>query len=231
MGYIYKITNQLNGKIYIGQTIRKPEYRWYEHINNAYNSNRRDKMAITQAIAKYGEENFQFEVIEECDNNQLNEREQYYIHYYHSLQDGYNSTPGGDSNYNLQKAIIVYQWDLDGNFVKKWNSAREVENMYGWGHGEILKCCRGEKGHNSRYGYLWSFTDTAPSFRCNQSFKKVACMNNNKEIVKIYNKIADAEKELNIPSTHISRACKRGIRAGGYYWEYIEKEKTNNAET
>lgn len=81
---IYKIENLLNHKIYIGQSIRI-ERRWTEHCN------KNKKTVISQAIQKYGKQNFAFQVIEECKPEQLNELEEYYIKKYNSIvPNGYN---------------------------------------------------------------------------------------------------------------------------------------------
>ena len=88
---IYKITNKINGKCYIGQSkdiIKrwKTEYKWY-HINKH----------LQAAFNKYGFENFDFEIIEECEPGLLNEREQFWISIYNSFDRnfGYNKTLGG----------------------------------------------------------------------------------------------------------------------------------------
>lgn len=87
-GIIYKITNELNGKIYVGQTINF-EQRMGQH--------RRGKQCIDNAIKKYGRENFSVEVIEECSVEQLNEREIFWIAKLNSkVPNGYNLTDGGD---------------------------------------------------------------------------------------------------------------------------------------
>lgn len=90
---IYKITNQTNGKIYIGQSINIQE-RWKSHI---YNCNKEDyygyNYPLYQAFRKYGLENFKFEVIEECSKEQLNEKEYFYIDYFQCYSynnKGYN---------------------------------------------------------------------------------------------------------------------------------------------
>lgn len=226
MGYIYKITNLVNGNIYIGQTKRHYQQRWKEHI---YRSARIDEtsQSICKAIHKYGKENFLFEVLEECDDEILSEREIYYIDYYDSYNNGYNATPGGETGIFLQTGIPVCQWDMNGNFIRKWRTAQSVEEEYGWAHEDILRCCRGER--ITSHSYLWTFSeDIAPVIRDNRHYKKVALLDDNKNIIKVYNKIADASKELNIASTHISRACKKGYRAGGHYWKYITDEKEKN---
>ena len=103
-GFIYKITNKLNNKVYIGQTIQKPIERFYQHC-----AKKCDKyilnMVIHKAIFKYGKDNFTFEVIEEVPKQQLNEREEYWIKYYNSYTDGYNSTKGGQKGNKPVKDI------------------------------------------------------------------------------------------------------------------------------
>lgn len=86
---IYKITNLINQKVYIGQSINI-EKRWQDHCATV------DNCAIHRAIQKYGKENFVFEILEECDLSMLNEKEIYYIEKYNSYYDGYNMTLGGE---------------------------------------------------------------------------------------------------------------------------------------
>ena len=89
--YIYKITNKVNGKVYIGQSIRPIEQRFQRHINDAVNNILDTHFA--RAIRKYGKENFYIELIETCDSQtELNLREQYWIRKYDSINNGYNET-------------------------------------------------------------------------------------------------------------------------------------------
>ena len=87
---IYKITNKLNGKVYIGQS-RDIDARWRQHINA------KDNFAIHNAIKKYGEENFKFEVLLECPADMLNVWERDMIALYDCMSPyGYNLTEGGE---------------------------------------------------------------------------------------------------------------------------------------
>lgn len=94
---IYKITNIVNGKIYIGQTIRSKEWRFKRHIYDALNNVLDTYFA--RAIRKYGPDNF---IIEEIDTAQtkeeLDEKEIYWINFYNSnsKEIGYNMTHGGE---------------------------------------------------------------------------------------------------------------------------------------
>lgn len=88
---IYKITNNINGKIYIGQS-NNIQRRFSEHQNRGATS----RIPVDVAIQKYGKENFSFEIIEECTIEQLNQRETYWINHFNSIENGYNCSVGGD---------------------------------------------------------------------------------------------------------------------------------------
>lgn len=94
MGYIYKITNKINGKVYIGQTKKTIEERFQEHLKKAkIHTNR----YLYDAMNKYGYENFIISQIEKCPDNNLDEREIFWIAFYQSNNKlyGYNMTVGG----------------------------------------------------------------------------------------------------------------------------------------
>ena len=94
---IYKITNKINGKVYIGQST-KIERRWKNHKKDAFWKNGPDyEYPLYRAIRKYGLENFSFVVLEECQICDLNQREIYYIALYQSnkRENGYNQDDGG----------------------------------------------------------------------------------------------------------------------------------------
>ena len=102
MGYIYKVTNIVNGKVYIGQTKRTIEDRWEDHNWDAGNKNGpRYCGSFHNALRKYSTDNFTIEELEACDDSLLNEREQYWIRVHNSFDHhyGYNLTNGGDSGY------------------------------------------------------------------------------------------------------------------------------------
>lgn len=92
---VYKITNLITGKLYIGQTVQTLEQRWKQHLVFV---NRNKNTKLSNAIRKYGPQSFIIELIEEAPDQQtLNEREQYWIKYYSALNStiGYNMTKGG----------------------------------------------------------------------------------------------------------------------------------------
>lgn len=131
MGYIYKITNTLNDKVYIGQTIKTVQKRFTQHKNNS-NKEYFSQIVLYKAFNKYGIENFICEEIEEVPNDKLDEREKYWIEYYDSYFNGYNSTLGG-------RATQLYNWDTD-DIIEKYmilKSARAVAKEIGCNHSTI----------------------------------------------------------------------------------------------
>ena len=95
---IYKIMNKLNGKVYVGQSVDIVE-RWKQHGYKAFNQNEiAYNSAIHAAFRKYGIENFELTVLEECAVCDLDERERYWIETLGSLTpNGYNILIGGQA--------------------------------------------------------------------------------------------------------------------------------------
>ena len=94
---IYKITNLLSGKIYVGQTRRTIKERTRGHLSTANHFEKFNRNGISYAIHNYGWENFKIEILEECNNHlELNEREKFWIKKLNSKTPfGYNLTDGG----------------------------------------------------------------------------------------------------------------------------------------
>lgn len=91
---IYRITNNINGKFYIGQS-NNIERRWKEHCSpTRYKTSH---IPVEWAIHKYGKENFSFEVLEECSPGDLNQKETWWIRRTNAIKRGYNCNEGGDS--------------------------------------------------------------------------------------------------------------------------------------
>lgn len=89
--WIYKITNTINNKVYIGQSIRPVEQRFRRHLNDAINNKLNTHFA--RAIRKYGESAFVVETIDSASSqDELTLKEQYWIRQYNSVATGYNET-------------------------------------------------------------------------------------------------------------------------------------------
>lgn len=122
-GFIYIIKNDINSKVYIGQTTRALKDRWKEHLRTKCSKNE-NSMLIKKAIHKYGSSHFRIELLEVCNKASLNEREMYYIHLYNSYHQGYNRTLGGQSGSkpiklkNKQNEIVeLYQYGFSIKYL------------------------------------------------------------------------------------------------------------------
>ena len=136
MPYIYKITNKINNKVYIGKTLKTIEERWREHISD-YSKIRNEKRPLYDAMNKYGIENFTIEEIEKCSVDVVNEREKYWIQYYNSYigfedSKGYNATLGGDGKHyiNYEEVCLLYE---------KYQNKTQVANILNIDLGTVSK--------------------------------------------------------------------------------------------
>ena len=147
---IYKITNLKNNKIYIGQS-RQIEKRFQQHKNKS-KFLEEDKWYNPLHVDMYsfGIENFSFEVIEECTIEELNEKEEYWIKYYSSKEDGYNITSGGDCTGKLSSDDVE-------NIIKllqeKLLSVDDIAALYDVSGVTIRAINRGEEFYNKNIQY------------------------------------------------------------------------------
>ena len=104
--FIYKITNLINGKIYVGQTTRNPIERFKEH--------KHADSIIGKAIRKYGAENFEIDILDECETfDELNECEMFWIAELNcKVPDGYNVTDGGSYYWGFSDDLAIMYSDI-----------------------------------------------------------------------------------------------------------------------
>ena len=105
---IYLITNLINNKKYVGQSLNIQK-RWNQHCSAAFNPhNKGYDYPLYQAFRKYGINNFSFEILEECNSTELNDKEEYYIKFYNTLSNqGYNQALVGQGGATLTPAIVL----------------------------------------------------------------------------------------------------------------------------
>lgn len=199
MAYIYKITNQINQKVYIGKTSRSVEERWKEH-RKTKNQTLFEARPLYSAMRKYGIKNFSIETIEECSEEESNNRECYWIEYYQSNKYGYNATSGGDG-----RKLLDY--DLVRKVYKETKNETETAR--------ILGCSKSAVGVIIR-----SYNEVAPFGAYLQ--KPVAKLDaKTEEIIAVYESISEAEKE-NGNTRHISECCKgKRKTCKGFKWKYL----------
>ena len=112
--WIYKITNNINNKVYIGQTSRDVKKCFQRHIQDAV-SNRLDTY-FARAIRKYGKEHFSYETIDTANSQiELNQKKHYWINYFDSVNNGYNET-----DYILKCGGNTYLSKTDEEMYSYW---------------------------------------------------------------------------------------------------------------
>ena len=118
MAYIYQITNNINGKIYVGKTTKNNiQERWKEHLKD-YKKPRCEKRPLYDAMNKYGSENFSIKELEECSLEELNDKEIYWIEKLGSFKYGYNATIGGDGKQTADYDLIIKYYNLYHNIAE-----------------------------------------------------------------------------------------------------------------
>ena len=220
MAYIYKITNDINEKVYIGKTQNSIKQRWDEHLRDSIKRTEEHR-PLYAAMRKYGGEHFKIEAIEECDTFILDERERYWIEYYNAYTNGYNATPGGDGRpwIDHQQVIDLYK--------EKQNRTKVAE---------ILGCCLDSVTNILKANNVEVLS--SQEIMRQQNKKQIQMID--KKTLKFINEFetyADAARYLidngltNCKPTtiryHISEVC-RGIRksAAGFIWKEITDEKS-----
>lgn len=218
---IYKITNKTNNKCYIGQSV-DIEQRWSKHLST-FRGNATPDYKIYRAFAKYGINNFTFEVIEECEEALLDEREIYWINYYNSFNQGYNMSLGGKAC-NGTNDKLVYQYDINGKLLNEYKSAHEAARSLGIQFTNICKVCRGER--KTAGGFGWSYekkTIEEPIQTTVKHNTAVLQYDKSGNFIAEYKSARNAWKQTGISDTTIGLVCKgKGKTAGGFIWRYKE---------
>lgn len=196
---IYTITNLVNNKIYVGSSTRCIYKRVKDHIY-ALKNNKHHSIHLQRAYNKYGNDNFQFEILEECEDKYCLSQEQYWINILNvcSRKFGYNICtvagntkgirPSKETKEKIGRAHIgrkspnmksfsrvtkVKQIDYNGKIIKEHSNIREVSETMKIDQESIIRCCKGQ--YKTSGGYQWEFVDTELK---NKYKKKIEQFNN-----------------------------------------------------
>jgi hypothetical protein len=202
---IYKTTNLLNGKFYVGKDEKNnPNYLGSGKI-------------FKLALNKNGKENFKKEILEFCDTRELlNNREKYWIESLSATTLGYNITEGGTGGRTKFKEI--YQYNKDGEFIKKWDSSAEIERVLGFDSSAILKVCKGKLFSTS--GFIWSYEyQNKINSYSNPKMVKILQYDKNGYLIKEWNSIVEIKKYYNMSDRHIQITLDNPNKtAKGFIW-------------
>lgn len=242
MSYIYLVTNKLNGKQYVGQHRYDGDGLDPKYMGSG--------VALWQAYDKYGIENFDMELLEECDDEDLNPLEQLYIEHYNTFSpNGYNLTTGGDTfqlseetktklsdalknNESLSKQIG--QYSSDGKFIQSFQSSKEAERQLNITASHINECCNG--GRKMAGGFIWCFYENDNDLTDLSQYKYKSQINNkskskqvnqyddNGYLVKTYPSIAEAARQIGRSSCAILQVIKgHNPKSNGFRFRYADE--------
>ena len=215
MPYIYKIENKLNGKIYIGKTLKTIQERWKEHCRD-FQKERYEKRPLYSAMNKYRIENFFIEEVEQCEESVLSEREKYWIEYYGSFKYGYNATLGGDGKHYLDYELIFSTYQKLQNLAETARclsiSTDTVKKVVLSKGGTIKSSAEINKAKTSKTIQMWDKNNE----QCLQFFSSIA----NAARFLIANQYSKST-DIKALTSHI-RACANGTRktAYGFIWHW-----------
>lgn len=210
---IYKLTNKINNKIYIGQTIHNLNKRLHGHRHNA----KRFKYGISAAIAKYGFDNFTSEIICHCfDLEELDKQEKYFIQEYQSNDSkiGYNLTAGGEGLKNPSAEVKQKMSNAHKNpnrkTTKGYKFTEEQKHNLSVAHLGISPPNKGipmSEEQRMKLKVYWKSLGIP-----------IICNETNLE----YTSITEAAKIMNIDYTAISKICKGKQKQtkNGYTFRY-----------
>jgi hypothetical protein len=205
-GVIYKITNQVNGKVYVGKTEQTIEKRWKQHLADYKRARCKDR-PLYRAFIKYGPDSFSISVLEQT--SKTAEQEIYWINFYDSYKNGYNATKGGDGVLRIDRKDVL-------EYYEKFKDTQPITTM-----SEVLKI---------DYGYLCSLIKSlANPEKYFRNTVKVSLVDLGTE----FESISEAARfiinsglstsTVRAITTKISLACSgKRKSAYGYNWAYIE---------
>lgn len=199
---IYKITNQINDKFYIGQA----ENIYHRFRTHFWAHGEHHNSAIDAAIHKYGIENFKLDILEECPKEKLNEREIYWGEEYYKglcyVPNGYNIALLGGNQVSAANCKKVSQYNLEGKLIQTFISYAHAARVMNISPMAIRQAAIRQ---GTSCGYQWAIGEAAqiaPYQRKNNGYK-VQAYNIHHEIELEFNTQAEAAKYFDISPTAI----------------------------
>ena len=213
---IYIHTNKINGKKYIGQTSRKPEERWGNN-GRGYNNK---TLHFSNAINKWGWDNFSHEIIaDNLTKKEANQMEIDLIKLYNTTNRdyGYNHSKGGTGG-NNKPVYPVKKYDLDGNFIKYYESAAEAGKDNNCDRSRITHCC---KLRTSYKGFMYRYADDVIDGKyIRKNRKSILQYDLDGNFIQEFESCSEAARVVNGKTSTISKATYKTVKhyAYGFLW-------------
>lgn len=214
MGYIYLVTNLINNKRYVGQTTLTVSERWERHQYDALM--KRDDFYFHKALRKYGIKNFSIEQIIECQNEELDDKECYYIDFYNTYylhNKGYNLTRGGGGYKKVDANKVMELWN--NGF-----SSTEISRQLGFYIRTITNILK-RNGITQEEIYHRSHAYGARYFQ-----KRIYQYDFDGNLINIFSNLNEMNKLTGYNKDYIAAVCcHRYTSANGYLWVYEDEEE------
>lgn len=208
--FIYKATSKTTQKIYIGQSSQTLQERINQHKSHAYSS--QYNYHFHNAIRKYGIEDFIFEIIE--DNiktyEELNDREKFWIAYYDSYYNGYNSTLGGEGRQTRDDEMIL-------KLFSEGKTTKEICEITGYNRGTVYKSYRLNKINNE----VWKRKSQSLKERCSRPVEQYSLTG---DFIKTWESATECGKAFGSQGL-ISALCRQEksiLSAYGFLFKYAD---------
>lgn len=224
---IYLATNKIDGKRYVGQTIRSLEDRWKDHCRV------KDNNYFHRAIRKYGPENFSLEILDTAESeDELDRKEMFWIEKLDTkFPNGYNLRDGGNVSgrgrlgvYNT-KSRLIYQFSLDGGLVNGYYGIGDAERRTGIRSSAIHRSL--QHGNMLAGGCLWMYAeDFTPAVIAERidsyaakKWRAVVCVDSGET----FRNMVEAAKKYNTFPNSICACCNGKLKTtAGKHWEYYK---------
>lgn len=212
---IYKHTNKINGKVYIGQTCQDLNKRW--NCGKGYS-----EQAFGKAITKYGWDNFTHEILESnLSFEQANEKEIYYIELYNATNSkkGYNKMVGGQQSLGDFSKKKIYQMDLKFNIIKEFESIISAAKELNIPEGRIYRSCyrKGQRNNHCKSIFRFCFIEDYNKIeKEKEEFDAVCQLDKNLNIIQEFKTCLDVKNKLGFNPR--GAVYGNNITCHGYYW-------------
>lgn len=216
--YIYKATNKINGKSYIGQTINYKNRLWQHR--RCYE---KEDCKFHDAIKEFGFDNFEWEVIETCERKEeADNLERKYIELFDSYRNGYNENKGSVGGHNAKSIVCL---NLNGDFIKRYDSAADAEKD-GFNNVNVLLCCKNKLKTCKNHLFMFEEDYDANGAReyikpASTSRKKVVQCDLEGNLIARYDSVQEASEKSGANRTTISGVLSKTYKsANGLIFVY-----------
>lgn len=233
---VYIIRNLVNNKVYIGKS-KNVKQRKNAHFN-ALKLNKHNNQHLQNSYNKYGKDNFQFDVIEYCEESLLPTKEMYYIELY---KNNYNIIQSIDNRQNFPQkmrdkmkqskidkglTVSIYSYNLNTQEIIKWDSIKECSNTLNFNRRAIQNVLKNKSSQYKGFKFSSDLNFDKYQKSTNQIKNKTLVYDINGNLIHTFESVTKASKELKINRVTIRQAFNDNRICKNKYKFIIEEESS-----